>query len=163
MTNCFKSFLFIFIAVSIGSTSASAQGQKTSLAAVSFMSGCWEMRSNGGKTVINEQWMAPSGDGMLGMNRTLKDGKMSAFEFLRIVEKSGTLYYVAQPSENQSAISFELKTITDKSVVFENLAHDFPQTITYSIVGPDSMTAVVAGKVSSRPKIEFPMKRTKCS
>ena len=165
MKNLIKIFWVIFVISSSGSIAASGQGQKTPLKAVAFMAGCWEMKVPGRKTVINEQWMAPAGDGMLGINRTLKDGKMNAFEFLRIIEKGGTLYYVALPSENDSPTSFELKSISAKSVTFENLAHDFPQTITYTGVGANAMTAAVEGLASERPRrrrTEFPMVRVKC-
>ncbi len=150
----------------IGSVGALGQSVTPSLRSLGFMTGCWEMKVPGRKMVITEQWMAPMGDAILGMNRTLKDGKMSEFEFLRIIEKGGTLYYVALPSGNDSPTSFELKSATAKSVVFENLSHDFPQTITYTLAGRDAMTAAVEGLGSERPKrrrLEFPFKRTKCS
>jgi hypothetical protein len=164
MRNLVHSCLIIFAIYSIAPT-VFGQVQKTSLRTVSFMAGCWEMKDRGRKTVINEQWMAPSGDGMLGMNRTLIQGRVSAFEFLRIIEKGGTLYYVALPSENSAPTSFELKSASRNSVVFENLANDFPKTITYRIVRPDAMTAVVENLASDGKKgkrIEFPMLRTKC-
>ena len=102
---------------------------------------------------------------MLGMNRTLTDGKMTAFEFLRIIQKDGTLYYIAMPSDNDTPTSFGLKTVSKTQIVFENLGHDFPQTISYKIAGTRTMTAAVEGLATERPKrrrIEFPMVRVKC-
>ena len=150
----------------LGVSGASGQAVKPTLKDLSFMAGCWEMKIPGRKVVITEQWMTPMGDAMLGMNRTLTDGSMTGFEFLRLIQKDGTLYYIAMPSENDSPTSFELKTISKRQVVFENLGHDFPQTITYTVDGTRAMTAAVEGLANERPKrrrIEFPMLRTKCS
>ncbi|CAN5201765.1 DUF6265 family protein [soil metagenome] len=159
-------FLAFSLVSLVGAIGALGQDVKPSLRSVAFMSGCWEMKIPGRKVVISEQWMSPSGDAMLGMNRTLTDGKMSGFEFLRIVLKGDNLYYVAMPSENDTPTSFELKSASKNNVVFENLGHDFPQTITYTINGSKSMTAIVEGLGSERPKrrrIEFPMVRVKCA
>ncbi len=159
--------LLVFCIVSlVVATGASGQDAKPSLNLVAFMAGCWEMKIPGRKVVISEQWMFPLGDAMLGMNRTLTDGKMSGFEFLRIIIKGDNLYYVAMPSENDTPTSFELKFAAKNNVVFENLGHDFPQTITYTLKGSKAMTAVVEGLGSERPKrrrIEFPMVRVKCA
>ena len=149
-----------------GGEQAAAQSGNPTLNDLSFMAGCWEMRVPGRKLVITEQWMAPLGDAMLGMNRTMTQGSMTGFEFLRIIQKGGSLYYIAMPSENDAPTSFALKSISKKQAVFENLGHDFPQTITYTVVGPRALTASVEGLSSERPKrrrIEFPMVRVKCS
>jgi hypothetical protein len=164
-----KNIAFIFLTMVMAVLSFTlpgiSQDEKHDLRSVSFMAGCWEMKVPGRKLVITEQWMLPAGDAMLGMNRTLTDGKMSAFEFLRIIQKGDTLYYVALPSENDTPTSFQLKSVTKGNVVFENLGHDFPQSITYTVKGPNAMTAAVEGLGNERPKrrrIEFPMVRVKC-
>jgi hypothetical protein len=157
--------LVLSIVLLVAGIGAWGQDMKPSLKSVAFLAGCWEMKIPGRKVVISEQWMSPLGDAMLGMNRTLTDGKMSGFEFLRIVQKGDNLYYVAMPSENDTPTSFELKSAAKNIVVFENLGHDFPQTITYTLKGSKAMTAVVEGLGSERPKrrrIEFPMVRVNC-
>jgi hypothetical protein len=157
--------LFVIILVSSSATGY-GQAKDSVLQPAAFIAGCWEMKIPGRKTVISEQWMMPEGDAMLGMNRTITNGKMSAFEYLRIVAKEDKLYYVAMPSENDSPTSFEIKSSSKNSIVFENLGHDFPQSITYTLTGPNSMIAAVEGLGNERPKrrrIEFPMVRVKCS
>jgi hypothetical protein len=166
MKKCAFIFMVTVMAVSSLATSVFSQQEKFDLQTVAFMAGCWEMKVPGRKLVITEQWMSPAGDAMLGMNRTLTDGKMSAFEYLRIVQKGDSLYYVALPSENDAPTSFQLKSAKKGNVIFENLGHDFPQTITYTVKGPNAMTAAVEGLGNERPKrrhIEFPMVRVKCS
>ena len=165
LKNLSISYVVLFSFYGIGVSGGSGQAVKATLNDASFMAGCWEMRVPGKKLVITEQWMMPMGDAMLGMNRSLTNGSMTGFEFLRLIQKGGTLYYIAMPSENDTPTSFELKTVSKNHVVFENLGHDFPQTITYSKAGPNSMIAAVEGLASERPKrrrMEFPMSRTKC-
>jgi len=162
-------YLFSSIAIalllSLAIVSIHAQESKATLKSLAFISGCWEMKVPGRKTVIAEQWMAPAGDAMLGMNRTLTSGKLSGFEYLRIIQKGDSLFYIALPSENDTPTSFELKSFKKDEVIFENLGNDFPQTISYAMAGPGKMTAVVEGLGTERPKrrrVEFPMVRVKC-
>ena len=68
---------------------------------------------------------------MLAVSRTTKGDRMVAFEFLRIVERDGTLVYIAQPNGNPPT-EFRLSAITSESATFENKAHDFPKVIAYA-------------------------------
>jgi hypothetical protein len=67
----------------------------------------------------------------LAVSRTLKGDRMIAFEFLRIVERSGGLVYMAQP-EGRPPTDFVLTEIATESATFENPAHDFPKMIRYA-------------------------------
>jgi hypothetical protein len=59
---------------------------------------------------------------------------------------------------------FHSITITENSIVFENLAHDFPQRVGYQLVGPDSLMAWIEGPRNGKMKrIEFPYQRVKSS
>ena len=69
----------------------------------------------------------PAGGSMLAVSRTLRDGLMSAFEFLCIVERDGGLVYTAMPNGRTPATDFTLTKIDDSSATFENPAHDFPR------------------------------------
>ncbi len=74
-----------------------SQDARPSVNDLGWLSGCWEATRNGRE--INEQWMKPAGQTMLGMGRTVADGKKRGDEFLQIrEEKDGTIYYVAKPS-----------------------------------------------------------------
>ena len=68
---------------------------------------------------------------MLAVSRTLKNGRMAGFEFLRIVERDGGLVYVAQPG-GKPPTDFTLTAISENSATFENPAHDFPKLIRYT-------------------------------
>ena len=69
---------------------------KPRIDALDWIAGCWTMAS--GQTAIEEHWMKPAGGTMLGMSRTVRDGKTTEYEFLQIRETANGLDYVAQPS-----------------------------------------------------------------
>ena len=106
--------------------------------------------------------MKPAGGTMLGMSRTVRDGKTTEYEFLQIRETSNGLDYVAKPS-GQAEATFTAKTIEPGNVVFENPTHDFPQRILYDLRDDGTLLAAIEGPgeaAGSPPRrIEFPFKR----
>ncbi len=110
-----------------------------------WMTGCWmQVRTNGR---VDEQWMAPGGGVMLGMSRTLKDGKVREYEFLRIAPGAdGRLSFIANPS-GQAEAAFPLKDLTDDTVVFEDPAHDFPQRILYKRIDANTIIGRIEGQI----------------
>jgi hypothetical protein len=99
------------------------------IAQVAWMEGTW-VGKDGGITV-EERWTPPAGGSMLAVSRTVKDGRLVAFEFLRIEERAGGLVYVAQPG-GKPPTDFALTTISGTSATFENPDHDFPKVIRYT-------------------------------
>jgi hypothetical protein len=116
-----------------------------------WLAGCWLQQVTGG--TIEEHWTAPGGGAMLGMGRTIKSGRMTAYEFLRIAVVDGRLAYVAEPS-GQAAATFPLKSMTAAEVVFEDLGHDFPQRVIYRREGADRLNARVEGMIGGRERAE---------
>jgi Domain of unknown function (DUF6265) len=104
----------------------------------SWLSGSWKLEANG--KLIEEHWTTPVGGAMLGMSRTVKNGKMVEFEFLRIEQRDGGLVYVAQP-QGAPPTEFKLTSSSESEVVFSNLQHDFPQRIRYRRNQDGSVTA----------------------
>ncbi|MGA9117238.1 MAG: DUF6265 family protein [Bacteroidota bacterium] len=133
---------------------------RSPLEALAWLAGCWK---GGGETVTEEQWMAPSGGVMLGMSRTLREGRAVAWEHLRLEEaENGTLRYAALPS-GQEETAFTLTEAGPGKAVFENPAHDFPQRIIYTLVSPDSLIARIEGATGGRTRsVVFPFRRVGC-
>lgn len=126
----------------------------------SWLAGCW---AGTGKTDYSEQWMAPAGGIMLGMSRTVREGKATGFEFLRIVQEGGKFCYIARPSD-QSETRFELVKSGALEMVFENPKHDFPQRIVYRLQADGTLLARIEGKQDGKDEaVDFPMKRTQCA
>lgn len=140
--------------LSISLSAAEATAQLTDLG---WLSGSWKLEANG-KTV-EEHWTAPAGGAMLGMSRTIKSGKMTEFEFLRIEQRDGSLVYIAQPGGRRPT-EFPLAEVTSNEVVFANLLHDFPQKIRYRRNADGSVTARIEDE-SGKKGMDFKYVRAK--
>ena len=140
---------------------AQAQSPKPTINDLSWLAGCWEGNIRGRE--VNEQWMKPGGGIMLGMARTVAQGKAAEFEFTQIREdKDGAIYYVARPS-GQPEASFKLIKLQNKEAVFENPQHDFPQRIIYRLEAGGSLFARVEATEKGQLRgIDYPYKRAKC-
>src|SRR6185436_19304882 len=112
-------------------TAASLYGQ-TKLADFKEMAGCWERRDDTKKLLISEQWMAPPGTSILGIGRTVKEGKTIGWEYMRIEERTDGVYFVSRPHENTDETAFKLIESKNGRFVFENKEHDFPQRVIYT-------------------------------
>jgi hypothetical protein len=137
-----------------------AEAPKPTLADLSWLAGCWE----GGRpeSKYEEQWMAPRGQTMMGMSRTVSQEKTVAFEFLRIHQEADGIYYTSIPS-GQTQASFKLIERSDRKVVFENPDHDFPQRIMYTLgEGGELMVTIEGMSKGALKQIEFPMRRATC-
>ena len=141
-------------------TVAAAQPAATGLSRVAWMQGCWETTSP--QRTIDEHWMSPRGGSMLGMSRTVRDGRLVEHELMILSERGEQLAYEAHPS-GQSTATFFSSTVTSSLVVFENPAHDFPQRIGYERKGADALTAWVEGPQNGRTRrIEYAYQRAQC-
>jgi len=136
-------------------------GQKSGVDQLDWISGCWA--SDDGKERIEEQWMKPAGQSMMGMSRTVAGGKTVFTEYLQIREKDGQLAYIAAIGIGAKSVVFKQIKSTDGEVVFENPEHDFPQRIIYRRESADKLFARIEGKEKGVEKgMDFRYKRAKC-
>jgi hypothetical protein len=155
----FKHGAFLFVCCILAG-SAFAQGQKPTIVDFSWLAGCWDGSGNGRETL--EQWMKPSGQTLLGMSRTVVNGKTVAYEFMQIREQDGEILFIAKPSK-QAETPFKLIKYADQEAVFENPQHDFPQRVIYKLEKDGSLAAAIEGTSKGKSKrIDFPMRRAKC-
>ena len=140
------------------STTPPAPPAKATIAQVAWISGTWIGGSASGTTTIEERWTPTAVGSMMAISRTLRDGVMSAFEFLCIVERDGGLVYQAMPNGRSPATDFTLTTLDADNAIFENPAHDFPKMIRYTKRPDGSLEAVVSGAPGSKP-LTFVFKR----
>ncbi|HXW03850.1 MAG TPA: DUF6265 family protein [Vicinamibacterales bacterium] len=108
---------------------ATAKPARATVAEVAWLAGTWV--GGGESALLEERWTPPAGGAMLGTSRTVKGGRMIAFEFLRIVERDGGLVYIAQPN-GVPPTEFTLTHVDAASATFENPSHDFPKMIRYT-------------------------------
>ena len=98
---------------------------------------------------------------MMGVSRTVNNGKTSEWEFLIIREGAKGLEYVAKPS-GQPEATFTSTSVSSAEVVFENPAHDFPKKVSYKRDG-DTLVASIEGPMNGQTRrIEFPYKKAAC-
>ena len=99
---------------------------------------------------------------MIGVSRTIRDGKLTSYETIVLREDGDRLAYEAHPS-GQSATTFLSTRITASELVFENPSHDFPQQVGYRRDG-DSLLAWISGTRNGESRrIEFPYQRARCA
>jgi hypothetical protein len=152
--------LLIVIIISAASLLVFAQTAK--IEDLKWMAGCWEQRNDVRKTLITEQWMKPAGDAILGMGRTVRNGKVTGFEYMRIEQTADGLVFISKPKENADETQFKLIRSAAGELVFENPAHDFPQRVIYKLGGAN-LTGRIEGKMNGKDRaIDFPMMRVKC-
>jgi len=126
-----------------------AHAQTTPVSALAWMAGSWAGAD--GRVEHEEHWTAPKGGAMVGMHRTVRDGRMVEFEFLRIEEREGALVYLSMPGGRSPATPFTLKSLEGQRVVFENAAHDFPQRVIYWKDGSD-LRARIEGTIAGQDR-----------
>jgi hypothetical protein len=139
-----------------------AQAQANPFAPIAWLAGCWAQQGREAGSV--EQWMAPAGGLMLGMARTLKDGRVVEFEFMQLrAGADGQLAFVAQP-QGLPPVEFKLLRQAEAEAAFENAAHAFPQRVIYRLAAPDRLVARIEGTLNGKARgIDFTMQRTACT
>jgi hypothetical protein len=131
--------------------SHAAPAAGTRLQSLAWMSGSWVQDSAG--TRIEEHWTAPLGGIMLGMHRDAVPNRRTTFEFLRIVEDTSGVAYLASPGGGP-VTRFPLASAGPRRVVFENLEHDFPQRVIYWLGDDGALHARVEGEVNGKLESE---------
>ena len=130
----------------------------TDIDSLSWLVGCWQLRNE--NTVIDELWMPAEGDSMLGMSRTVRDGKLVGYELILLIETDVGLVYRAHPS-GQAMANFHATQTNRRGVVFENPDHDFPKRIAYWSKDRDRLTARVDDG-SDEQHFELEYERSDC-
>jgi hypothetical protein len=125
---------------------------RATIAQAAWLVGDW--RGTTGTTTFDELWTDGAGGTMVAVSRTLRDGKLLAFEFLRIAERNGSLVYIAQPG-GRPPTDFTLAAITADSMTFENSAHDFPKVIRYARQADGSLEATTSDAGAKRQVFRF--------
>lgn len=126
---------------------------------LAFLTGCWKFEAKG--RIVEEHWTAPAGGSLLGLSRTVVDGKTTEYEFLQIRDLAAGVTYIAKPS-NQAEAKFVATAKTADEIVFENPTHDFPQRIRYRVAG-NALHARVEGMMNGKARaFDIPYTRTNC-
>lgn len=101
------------------------------LAHLAFMTGEWVTDD----LSVDEVWLAPRGETMVGIGRTVRDGRTTFFEYLRVEVQDGTPVLLASPNGKSPAVPFKQIESSSTKVVFFNPEHDDPKRVTYEREG----------------------------
>jgi hypothetical protein len=135
-----------------------AEHDVTSLA---WLAGCWKAENSEPGSV--EHWLPAAGGTMLGMSRTVKNGKTVEFEFMQLrLNAEGKLVFIALPS-GQRETTFVASAVAKDSVTFENPQHDFPQKVIYRLESADRLIGRIEGtRAGTLRGSDFPLRRVAC-
>jgi hypothetical protein len=128
---------------------------KATIDDLKWLEGAWVGTRSTGST-FEERWSPAKGGAMLAVSRSVNaSGRMTAFEYLRIVERDGGLVYVAQPG-GAAPTEFVLSELSPTRAVFDNPRHDYPKRIVYELSAEGGLTATVGYMKGGTPrKFEF--------
>lgn len=141
------SLLMASVAAGSGASAQSPAAASPAIDALAWLEGTWISEADG--TRVEERWTSPEGGAMLSISRTLRGGRMVAFEFLRIVARPGALVYIAQPG-GRPPTEFALTSSGPGWAIFENPAHDFPKRLSYRRTG-QTLAVEVDGDDKGKP------------
>ena len=100
---------------------------------------------------MQENWIGPSGNMMVAVNLSTSAKRGTSYEFLRIVATASGISYFASPG-GKTPVELKLKELLDKRVLFENLAHDFPHRIIYSLEADGALKARTEGTIQNKAR-----------
>lgn len=143
-------FIFVGVFLLAASITGFAQDTAFKIENLGWISGCWQMESKDKNSSVTEHWTKLGGQSMFGVSRTIKAGKTTDYEYLRIVQDEKGIFYIAKPRSNPEETSFKLVKLAGNEATFENPTHDFPQRIIYKLDGT-MMSARVEGNNKGKP------------
>ncbi|MDX2262531.1 MAG: DUF6265 family protein [Gemmatimonadales bacterium] len=124
---------------------------KAAIGGLGWLAGAWTGTRSSGSS-LEERWSPPLGGAMLGVSRTVsRGGRMSAFEYLRILERDSGLVYVAQPN-GAPPTEFVLTELTSTRAVFANPRHDYPKRIVYELSADGDLSATIGYMTGGTPR-----------
>lgn len=127
----------------VGTGGAAAQTPCGDLDSLSWMLGDWRQEAEG--TVFTERWRLAEDGTMMGTAASRSDDGSAIHqqEVMSLVMVSGVPVYRADPEGDGSFVEFTLIACDERSAVFENPDHDFPQRLAYRLNDAGGLDASV--------------------
>ncbi len=113
---------------------------------LSWLAGDWRRCKDG--EIVEERWLGPRGDMLIGANLTSSKGKAS-FENLRLARSDDGWTYWASPM-GRTPVPFRMIESGTRRAVFANPEHGFPARIVYWREG-DELLARIEGTIKDKP------------
>jgi hypothetical protein len=116
------------------------------IADLSWLAGDWRRCQNG--EIVEERWLGPRGEMMVGANLTSSPGRVS-FENLRITRSDDAWTFWGSPG-GRTPVPFRMIEGGAQRAVFANPEHVFPARIVYWREG-DELLARIEGTIRDQP------------
>lgn len=159
----FAAALLLFHACSTPAAPGDANASKTAqLKQLEWLSGSWG--SSDSTSVSTETWAKKNDSTFSGHSFTIAGSDTVFNEWISLEERAGKLNYVVtvKNQNGELPVAFAMTSMDEKSVVFENPMHDFPQRIAYTRVNADSLYAEISATQEGKTiAVPYPMKRKK--
>lgn len=138
-----------------------ARAQAPSVEGLAWLGGCW--RAENAEAGSGEHWLPLAGNTLMGVSRTVRQGRTVDFEFMQVRQLAdGSVVFAAQPKGRPETL-FTLRPGAPREAVFENTAHDFPQRVIYRLEDGGRLRARIEGQRDGRVRgIDFPLQRVPC-
>lgn len=123
------------------------------------LEGIWKTEEG---PLFYEQWTLMPDSSLKGKGFTVKGSDTLILENIRLRQKEGNWIYEAQASgqNDGQSIAFSLKEKSGNSWIFENLSHDYPNRIIYSLVNVSTLKARTENTAGNKVQ-QFHFKRLK--
>ena len=134
-----------------------SQFQKTE-----WLIGNWQKQTE--KGVLTESWQKLDDSTLVGQSYFIDGVDTLSSESIRIEQRNRKLFYIptVKGQNNGMVVNFNLTSVNDSSLIFENPEHDFPQKITYNKMKNDSLMAEISAILNGNLKSQkFLMGRVK--
>ncbi|GEM_PF-167540 len=142
---------FLFPVGNKGQEEKTGLNRACSMNDLSWISGNWVEEKDGTRT--EETWSKPAGDTLVGTGRTIKNNKTVFTEYMQISREGETIVMTVYPFIKKG-VAFKLVKLEPLEAVFENLLHDFPQRLVYTLQpGPKGKLTVHLEGVAEGKKI----------
>jgi hypothetical protein len=137
------------------STSSEVTKKTHRLDEIKWILGKWVM--HGSEGTFHESWQLVSDTLFTGTGLLISAKADTLFrEYLRLADSAGTLWYIPRVSNQNNAEEVPFRKVKSSlsEIIFENLAHDFPQRIIYRKTAQDSIYATVEGMQNGKLRAE---------
>lgn len=117
-----------------------------------WLIGTWENQTPRG--TIYEEWSHSGTHEFSARSYRIAENDTIVFETIRLVAAGQELHYiptVRNQNEGQPVV-FKSEKLEENHMLFANPEHDFPQYISYTRIGADSLVAEIYGKINGQDR-----------
>jgi len=157
-----KPILLLILILAFASCKKEESTEKDKIKTANWLLGKWSSKIDDG--VLSEEWKQLNDSTFQGESFFIKGKDTLHFENIILQQKGEELLYNAKvKGQNEDkAVPFKLTQGTQNQLVFENLKHDYPKRIFYTLINKDSLVASISGTQLGKTSSEsFGMKKTK--